>query len=446
MRSERGGALIEIMMGALLVALAATAVFKGIDGANAVSAGSKSRAIAAAIAQDDQERLRATTPATLVDLDNTKAVTRSGVEYTVRSTARWVADRDAVPNCSATTSRAGYLRITSKVTWPDMRGSKPIIATSLLAPPNGTVTSNRGAIGVKVLDHQNPPQPVPGVSVNVTGPGLSGTTDANGCVFWDDVIAGNYSYTASKGGYVDYHGDTAITRPIGVAGGQTRTDTIYLAPPTGMTVAVRTKWFDGVERAANVTGDKVFLSNSKMTNFNGVRSWTLATADATLTQLFPMQYGVYAGPCGFENNPANNGLTTGVFDPPFTGTKTVYEPMLKVRARYNGLTTGLNGASVRIVQRSQPSGGCSKDYGTFTTANVNDGNSGTSNDDGRIPDGTGFPYGQYRVCAEGRVSGTWRYQIVDATLNNASGVDVDVNMTRTDNNSGLGYGRCPATL
>src|SRR3954466_7290418 len=92
LRSERGAALVEIMMAALLVALAATAVFKGIDGAAALSSGSKSRAIAAAIADDDQERLRALPPANLVDRSETNTVTRSGVAYTVVSSTRWVAD------------------------------------------------------------------------------------------------------------------------------------------------------------------------------------------------------------------------------------------------------------------------------------------------------------------------------------------------------------------
>src|SRR5215213_5282996 len=62
LRSQRGGMLIEIMMSALLVALAATAVFKGIDGATATSSQSKSRAVATTLAHEDQERLRSMDP------------------------------------------------------------------------------------------------------------------------------------------------------------------------------------------------------------------------------------------------------------------------------------------------------------------------------------------------------------------------------------------------
>jgi hypothetical protein len=459
--SERGGALIEIMMAALLVALAATAVFKGIDGASAVSSGSKSRAIAASLAQDDQERLRATTPATLVDLDSTRTVVRNDASYSIRSVAKWVADRDAVPNCAATTSRAGYLRISSTVTWPDMRGSKPIVATSLLAPPNGTVTSNRGAIGVKVLDHNA--QPVPGVNVDVTGPSLSGTTDANGCVFWDDVVQGNYTYTAQKAGLVDYEGDPSITRPIGVGGGQTRIDTIVLAPPTAMTVSVMTKGWTGAASAATIRpGSQLFLANSKMVALNGIRSWSLASNTATVNQLFPMQYGVYMGPCSWENNPSNYAgapAGTGVVAYPWTGTQTIFEPMLKIRVRYNGSSTGMNtsgtapsgsGPFVRVVQRPG-SGACTKDFTPYatpstwlTTATISDGVTGTD-DAGRIPDALGFPYGTYRICAEGKSGSTWRSAQVDIDNDDPNGKAVDMNLTSTTDR-GAGAGRCPATL
>ena len=67
------------------------------------------------------------------------------------------------PDCSTSTSRTGYLRIQSTVSWPDMRGSRPIVAASLVSPPNGTVISNRGAIGIKILNEAN--AGVQGVSV-----------------------------------------------------------------------------------------------------------------------------------------------------------------------------------------------------------------------------------------------------------------------------------------
>src|SRR5687767_2205470 len=88
LRSERGGMLVEVMMSALLVALAATAVFKSIDGASATSAQSKSRAVAANIAHEDQERMRAMDPRKLRSYNPApEQKTVNGVAYSLDSSA-----------------------------------------------------------------------------------------------------------------------------------------------------------------------------------------------------------------------------------------------------------------------------------------------------------------------------------------------------------------------
>jgi hypothetical protein len=82
------------MMSALLVALAATAVFAGIDGATATSAQSKARAVATTLAHEDQERLRAMDPRKLASYNPgpaKKVVNR--VEYPITSSAAWASFR-----------------------------------------------------------------------------------------------------------------------------------------------------------------------------------------------------------------------------------------------------------------------------------------------------------------------------------------------------------------
>src|SRR5919107_634267 len=115
-RSQGGGALIEIMMSALLVALAATAVFKGIDGATATSGQSKSRAVAVTLAQEDQERLRSMDPRKLASY-SPAPVTKNvnNVDYKITSTADWVSDRGDTESCSRGDGRVTYVKISSKV-------------------------------------------------------------------------------------------------------------------------------------------------------------------------------------------------------------------------------------------------------------------------------------------------------------------------------------------
>ena len=83
--SEDGSILLEVVVGAVLVALVATAVLATIDRASASFGDNKARSLAAALAQQDQERLRSSKPAELSNLRETRTQLVGGVPYTVAS-------------------------------------------------------------------------------------------------------------------------------------------------------------------------------------------------------------------------------------------------------------------------------------------------------------------------------------------------------------------------
>ena len=58
LRPERGSMLIEVMVGALILAITTTAVLNGLDGAQKTGGRNKARSVAAALAEQDQERMR----------------------------------------------------------------------------------------------------------------------------------------------------------------------------------------------------------------------------------------------------------------------------------------------------------------------------------------------------------------------------------------------------
>ena len=68
---ERGSLLIEVLVSAVLVAVIGVALFGALNSAAQVSGKSKTRAGAAAVAQDDQERMRAMPVATLNNFRST---------------------------------------------------------------------------------------------------------------------------------------------------------------------------------------------------------------------------------------------------------------------------------------------------------------------------------------------------------------------------------------
>ena len=56
--SERGSFLVEVMVGAVVLAIASTAILTGIDGSQDTGRRNKDRSLAATLAQQDIERLR----------------------------------------------------------------------------------------------------------------------------------------------------------------------------------------------------------------------------------------------------------------------------------------------------------------------------------------------------------------------------------------------------
>ena len=91
--------LIEVMIGALILAMSAVAILNGLDGAQATGTRNKARSVAAALAEQDQERMRAMPATKLAGYTNTRTVAVRGVNYTVNSKASWVTDQGGTVSC-----------------------------------------------------------------------------------------------------------------------------------------------------------------------------------------------------------------------------------------------------------------------------------------------------------------------------------------------------------
>ncbi len=161
--------LVELLMAALLVALISIGVFTAIVGSSKGSANDRHRSIAAALAQQDQERMRAFKATDLANYRQTRPVTVADTTYSVESRGQWVSDASGVISCSSVSSTANYLHITSTVTWPSIGGLKPIAVRSLVAPPSGSTAANKGTLSVRVTD-----QATNGIPGHLAGAGLPG--------------------------------------------------------------------------------------------------------------------------------------------------------------------------------------------------------------------------------------------------------------------------------
>src|SRR4051794_5396669 len=197
-RSEDGFALIEVIVSAAVLALVALAVLSGVDAAAGSSAREKARAVAANLAEQDQERLRSLSVDTLKAVPQVPAISVDGAVYKIKSEAVWITDdKGGTPACGNSTNRSEYLHITTTVTSTIVGSSRvPPVKIDSLYSPNVGYSQTHGTLGVKVLNRND--APVVGLAVTVDNGLGTQNTDQNGCVWWRSVPVKSYTATIDR--------------------------------------------------------------------------------------------------------------------------------------------------------------------------------------------------------------------------------------------------------
>ncbi|MEA2417848.1 MAG: hypothetical protein QOE60_54 [Thermoleophilaceae bacterium] len=413
LRSEAGSALIEVMVGAVVLSIATVGLLNGLDGAQGTATKNRARSVASALAEQDQERLRSmdvkTLVQTLVNTSSTRTVVVRGVGYTVTSSASWATDQGGVVSCSNNSKTAANIRIVSDVSSPASKGNVDL--ASLVTPPAGTFGPNEGRAIVKVAKRDG--NPISGASVNLTGTAsASAVTNSLGCAVFGFMPQGGYTASVSGLGLVDWQGNSPITKGTSVTAGASTTASVEAD-----TAAEIRANFDTVVNGNTITTTPAaaapksqFLTvlNSKLTV--GFETFEASPPGApnslvTAAPLFPFLdgYGVYAGKC-VANNPANpptsNPGALQIFSPTagqIMTTPRVRLPSVNVRVVIANTTTtggaaGQNGLQVKIYPQDagcdaiDPQTSAAATYGSTSLA-------------GSLPN-PGLPYGRYKLCAQ----------------------------------------------
>jgi Tfp pilus assembly protein PilV len=406
LREEDGFALLEVIVAAALLAVMVVAVFTTFDVVNRVSGQEKSRAVAASLAQREQELMRSMPVATLADIANqgviplpTKTVDR--VDYRITRRAEWLSRGSQDTTCKSDSDRADYMRVTSTVTAPATVGIKPVTLTSVVGPPAGSFGADKGSLAI-LVQKADPTKPQPNVTVTLTGPGVtdSRTTDVNGCAFFGQHATGDFTVTLSSGaGMVDPTGDASPSNAETIAPEATTTDTFQYDTAFARTARFKTQKVDSTGTIVNTLVDASW--NSVMFAPSGsfaARKFTSAAARTSIdgTNLFPFTsaYAVYAGNCtgarpadatALAPRPAvpASTLATDTVD------ATVLMPVVNVTVKSS---TGalVSGAKIYLTARS---GDCT---GTYQLG----GSSASTDATGRLPlSGAGaMPFGGYDLC------------------------------------------------
>jgi Tfp pilus assembly protein PilV len=410
LREQRGSMLIEVMVGAVLVVACSAAMLDGLGGAQDTGQRNKARSVAASLAQQDQERMRAMPVEDLSNYRETRDVPVGKAHYTVKAEAEWVRDSSGVVSCTNDTSQAQYLKITSTVT-SNVRQNPPVTETSLVAPPRGTFSATDGTAAVQVVDRDQ--NPIQGVRVDLDGPNnYSDTTNEEGCVVFGFIPAGPWTIEVDSLGLVGTDGTHPFDTGIGVVGGTTALKQVELEEPSSITANFTTNTGSPI----TTPGVKSISVNNSLLPSPGWKNATASTPQTALTvdSLYPFLtgYGVYAGTCA-DNNPTKwdsdyfTTLGTAAFVVPTPGSgSTVSVRAPTITGRVNGVATGKKA----FVFFKSADSTCTESYPVPT--------SGTSTGTSQVQAVSQvMPWGRFKMCID------------DSGLNNSSSHTVEVSTT-----------------
>ena len=354
-RSEAGFALIEVVVSAMVLAVVALAVLSGIDAANGASAREKARAVAANLAEQDQERLRAMPVAMLKSPPPSAPITVDGVTYTIQSETRWITDDlGGEPGCGSATNQVEYMQIRTTVSSKYVNGKrlKPVTVDSLVAPTQEWA-EDHGTLAVKVVDRTNV-KGVPGIAVTAVSSGFtppSAVTDATGCAVFKSVPTGSYTLRLNTAGFMNRDGEqlseenqTVVAKTISVA--TMVYDRATSARSTVYTHVPDENWSAATQRpskARNVS----FVNGASVGLFRTFAPTSPPQQVVDATALFPFaenDYSFFTGSCKYASpdtyKPANtnyfaqtNPLATLKADPAQVQPQavTLRQPPLNVR-------------------------------------------------------------------------------------------------------------------
>jgi type II secretory pathway pseudopilin PulG len=428
--SEAGFALIEVIVSAVVLAIVALAVLSGLDGAANGAARERTRSVAASIAEQDQERLRAMRAEDLGEFAQTTEKTIDGITYTIRSEGEWISDSTGgTTSCTNNEDQVDYIKITTTVSSEVVgRRTAPTTITGLVAPPAGRA---RGTLAVQVVDRNA--DPVVGLRVYVerANPDTEFSTDDEvtnevGCAVFPRIPIGNYQVELREPGWVNRDGINPASVGTTVNNGAVTLETIEFDRAGTINVSFDTVDPRNADAPLDSRGLYARVFHADMTDRDASGGTLASTIGVGSLFPFPSAYGVYAGRCGaseppssyFESHPGASALV----GPGATTPIKVRQPPLRIRVGRDNNAGNTNPAvqpgtftpsQGTIVKARLTDGSCSEQYLDLTTTS-----SATTSQAGWVtkPAATGYaydpgvPFGTWSICAQVRnASNNWRY-------------------------------------
>jgi type II secretory pathway pseudopilin PulG len=453
LHEEDGFALLEVIVSAALLAVMILAVFTTFDVANHVSGQEKARAVAASLAQREQEYMRslpAATLATIADEGTQTLPTKQvdNVPYIITRSAEWLARGNQTKSCQSNSNAPDYLKVVSTVSAPASTGIKPVTLTSVVAPPAGSFDANEGSLAITVVNAAGDGQPGVNVTLNGTGTTVSRTTDSTGCAYFGQQPTGTVTVVLSAVGMVDPTGNPAPSKAEVIAPEATSTDTLQYDVAGARSVVFKTQKIDAL---GNI---QTTLVDARARNVMFAPSGSFAPrkfGDGNLasridaTRLFPFtgSYAVYAGDCTGAR-PADAVAASGRPAVPTSANATdpgdvvVLMPAVNITVKYTNIlnvTLPDGGAKIFLTARS---GDCAGTFQVGGATATTDAVTGRLTADGA----TAMPFGKYDLCVVDGSGRSYRSTYDPATDTGGVANTNPAGVSKTVTVSGSG-GSCP---
>ena len=421
--------MIEAVAAAALLAVVALGVLRGLDVAQHSSGREKARSAAAALTEQEQEKLRSMRAVDLANWDSTKTVSVGKAKYIVTSQVDWVRDSTGgTQSCVNSALQADYMRITTTTKSTLINTPiPPIRMSSLVAPPVGAFGDNQGTLGVQVNDRDG--AGVAGVSVTITGPAtVTNPTNSAGCAIFAYVPIGSYVASVNTTGWVDKGGNQNATVNAAVVQGQVKVANMFYDRAASGSVVFDTEMLDGTV-ATGVKGTTVGAANTGVPagplSVSGIRKFGTAGTFVDTMNLpglfpFPDGYGLFGGACA--------GADPTRYDSDFYTTFPAAHISSEPNAVAPQATVRLPSIDLKVTKDALPPGATSPVKLKITSTSTGCGDVYQFTDG--IDTATGFmrgttgalPWGDYTVCASLSRSGTQRYELLNIQNRQMEGI------------------------
>ena len=193
---EAGLSLLELIVAMSVFALVVLAISASIDSGLTLTRNNRQRSVAANLASQEMDTVRSAPFTTLTARTVTQVV--DGSSYTTVRELTWVPKSATNGPCDGSNSSPALLRVRVTVTWPNMRGVKPVVTDTPARAARGRVQRELGPHRGARCSTRRPPAQFGDVGADHRADDADLPTNSDGCAFFAFLPSGTYTVIAER--------------------------------------------------------------------------------------------------------------------------------------------------------------------------------------------------------------------------------------------------------